>query len=80
MKNSSGMVGSQPPACEYGADGNVELEGIVARQCTTHEDTDDALRSFLELAAIHKRMLGPDEMAFGLIALTAARGVSTIGV
>lgn len=41
-------------------DSCVELDGVVSKPCATHEDTDDVLRSFLELAATHKRRLGPE--------------------
>ena len=43
--------------CEHVADqnGSIELDNIVAPEHTTYEDIDDVLRSFIDLAAQHKR-------------------------
>ena len=43
--------------CEHVADqnGSTELDNIVTPEHTTYEDIDDVLRSFIDLAAQHKR-------------------------
>jgi hypothetical protein len=43
--------------CEHMADKNglIELDNIVTPEHTTYEDIDDLLRSFIDLAAQHKR-------------------------
>jgi len=63
VKSSFGMVWCSEGDSVYwhtaNVVGNTELEGVVSRPCPTHEDTDDVLRSFIELAATHKRRLRP---------------------
>jgi hypothetical protein len=43
--------------CEHVADdnGSIELDNIVTPDRATYEDIDDVLRSFIDLAAQHKR-------------------------